>query len=167
MDRPLDKEETDRLLETAKEQGPPKTSPVNDCDRLTGHFSLIHESCGIQPVKAHGVFTKMLTSKEQPYQRRLQVGEAQTRMEIGWIENPGYLVIENKKTLGSNLNPTTEQRQSHEDHRIFVAVNGLVLFEIPPNQAFIACLHDKDHVEAIGLLSSVGTVPVHITVMPR
>lgn len=158
----IDKAENRRLEMLA-------TNPVDQCDRLTVGYGIKHETCGQDAVQAGGTFMVRLRTKEQPYQRRFQVTEQPLNLDTSWVEQPGYIVIENKRQLPQGQLAPKAEKEVHESHRIQVICNDAHLFSIAPGHAFLAELScNKSFAwQLIKLCSSFGSCPVNLTVFPR
>lgn len=147
----VSEEGLEALKEKARQGGRPKQQSTEQCDRITATFSMVHESCGFDPIKAHAVFTELLKTKEQPYQRRMLIQRESITISPEWVKEPGYLIIENKKGGSTAL--------------IYVGVAGAgSLFEIAPGHIFAARL-SSDALKQLRVWAN-EECPACITIMP-
>lgn len=79
------------------------------CDRLRCQFAMVHDHCGDPPTQVQSVFADILKTQEQPYCRRVQLDEDWQQLDLGWVKNPGYIVIENKEGKAFYKNQTPEE----------------------------------------------------------
>lgn len=57
--------------------------------------SVYYQAVGEQPTPYLHKFSRTLASDEQPYQRRVKVGELWAPLDTGWITQPGMLILAN------------------------------------------------------------------------
>ena len=77
--------------------------------RITLHFQLHHEYPGDQPTSVQCVPYDWLESDEEPYSRRIVVGEHWQEIEQGWLGTSGMLFIENQEGRGRQTIPSKEE----------------------------------------------------------
>lgn len=158
----------EELLEIAKRNGTMRAeNPVEKCDRLTAMLQVSHESCGVQPIQVLTSFSALLNFKEQPYQRHLKIGPDPMPLDTGWVDNPGYVIIQNKRTLPPGRQPTEEEKQAQESHRIFLGSEDALFFEIAPGRFFIGELFNKTAAWHWKIRSSAGECPATVTVFNK
>lgn len=153
MEDRISLEELEELKERARFSKLAKQEKKDPCDRVTATFSMVHEACGFDPIRANTVFTKLLKTHDQPYQRRMLVRTVPTSLDCSdWVKEPGYLIVENKKGGTEAL--------------IYVGVGYRPepIFQIAPGHLFVVHLA-KDALKAISLSASEDC-PANITIMP-
>jgi len=73
-----------------------------------------------QPVQISSRFSRPLESEEQPYIRRITVGEEWQPLDLGWVGKVGLLVLANEPTP-RRVQPTAEERDE-DDARVVLVV---------------------------------------------
>lgn len=134
-------------------------------DRITCQFSIVHEHCGDPPFTLGCSFSSICKTVEQPWTRRVQIGEQWIPLDIGWIENPGLIVIENQTGKGLLVNPTEEELAEINSKMIYVTCNEPdVEWIIMPRMHFFA---RPKTLENIRVRSSSGKIKASIHVLPE
>lgn len=155
MEDRISMEELEELKERARLSQLAKQEKKDPCDRVTATFSMVHEACGFNPIRTHAVFTELLKTHDQPYQRRMLVRTAPTSLNCSdWVKEPGYLIVENKKGGTKALiyvNVSIDQKP-------------MPMFQVAPGHLFVVHLA-KDALKAISLSASEDC-PANITIMP-
>lgn len=153
MEDRISLEELEELKERARLSNLAKNKEKKEpCDRVTATFSMVHEACGFDPIRAHSIFTELLKTHDQPYQRRMLVRNEPVVLSADWVKEPGYLIIENKKGGTEAL--------------IYVGIkdNPTPFFRIAAGHLFVVCLA-KDALESLRIWASEDC-PANITIMP-
>lgn len=134
-------------------------------DRLTMTFQAHHESFGEEPSSIHWAFADLLESKEQPYRRRLDVGEEGVDVELGWLkDNHGLMIIINKAGSTQQVNPTEEERQQYKKQELLVMQdNDGKPWIVRPGRLHVG----EPSSSQLRLQSLHGTIPVTLIVFPR
>jgi len=150
-----------------------ETSALENHDRLTANLQMVHETLEDQPAACAPTFSVPLeTSDGQMYQRRMLVdSEGWRRLDVGYVDKPGYIVIQN--TQGTNLQKTPTKEEKEElDKRIVwlrcVVPNAVAedfpAFEIGPYGQFLV-VRPCDH-SILQLGTRHGSFKVHVYVFP-
>jgi hypothetical protein len=56
--------------------------------------------------------SRSLKTDEQPYSRRMKVDEQWQKIDIGWVEKPSLVVVENREGQFMQVQPTKEEREA-------------------------------------------------------
>jgi hypothetical protein len=83
----------------------------------------------------HG-FRRFLYTSEQPYRRKLVVGEEWVAIELGWIKKASLIHIVNDEGKGLTQVPTAEESKAIASRVLEVGIGGKSLFEILPGETF-------------------------------
>ena len=82
----------------------------NNISRVTVVERIYHQN-GIGPIYTIDTATSFqLTSNEQVYYRNLLVEEEWIPLDLGWIEKPFFIVIQNLEGKGLRTYPTDEEK---------------------------------------------------------
>lgn len=160
--------EDKKLREMIDNAVPVSEPPRPDRDRVTVHFSLTHEQFGEQPFQRSCVFSRLLSSSEQAYSRSIRVGPGFSRLDFGWVQSPGIVLIENRTAHESVLQPPEDERKRLDDSYVVIAdtTNGTGLqIVVRPGRFFVG----EFSPDAPPSLCSVGLPEsrVHVVVIPR
>lgn len=77
--------------------------------RLTVLHTTYYQAPGQEPTSVECNYGDWLQTDEQPYSRRITVGPDWVPVDLGWIRDPGYVVITNEAPTFRTL-PTPEER---------------------------------------------------------
>ena len=118
-------------------------------DTLTVVETVYHQPAGEEPTAVSVQYVRPLETQEQPYVRKIRVGEQWQPLDLGWIEQPGMIWLTNDEGRGLQVNPTPEERAAIEAKVICLVtkvVNAGVLagilaeddfsWEVPPGESF-------------------------------
>src|SRR6185312_8298003 len=86
----------------------PKLKPTNRA-RLGLVCTVYHQQPGNEPISAESRFSRWLESEEQPYLRKLVIGEEWTLLDCGWLEDVGMLLLRNEEGK-FQVQPTEAER---------------------------------------------------------
>lgn len=81
-------------------------------------------------------FRRFLYTSEQPYRRKLAVGEDWVTIDLGWIKKASLIHIVNEEGSGLTQVPTAEESEAIAKRVIEVGIGGKSLFEVPPGETF-------------------------------
>lgn len=65
--------------------------------------------------------TRVLSNQEEPYIRKMTIGETWTKLDFGWIQDVGYLQIHNRGGRPFQVIPTKEQIEEELSRIVDVA----------------------------------------------
>lgn len=152
--------------ETGKTIEPvPMHLSLQDQDRATVRVELIHEHWGDQPFSEAAGFSCGLEGIEQPYSRRLVVGEEWAPIDFGWIDRPGYILVKNLEGGLAKVNPTEGERADIAARVVLIGYEGKPLWEIPPQESFgpVKCIGK----EGLVWRCASGRASVRVAVLTR
>lgn len=78
--------------------------------RLSVLNTVYHQPAGEQPMAVVGNYCRWLESDEQPFSRRLRIGEEWQAIETGWIRHAGLVVLKNDEGVFDQVQPTEQER---------------------------------------------------------
>lgn len=83
-------------------------------------------------------FSRALSSDEQPYLRRIAVGEEWQPLDVGWVHHPAHVVVKNHAGEGLQRVPTNEQRAEIAAKVVLLAFSehDAGAWVIPPGESF-------------------------------
>lgn len=84
---------------------------LDNSDRVTITLAAHHQHVNTDPVSCNGKYSRFLDGIEDPYTRNIKVTPQGINLDVGWIENPAYLYIENRSGLNRSVNPTPEEKE--------------------------------------------------------
>lgn len=90
-----------------------------------------HQERGAQPTSLDTRYAVELSSEEQPYLRRLSVGEELSRMDFGWAREPALLVLRHERPARS-VHPGAEESAADEARRVEVLVGDRAFAVVRP-----------------------------------
>lgn len=112
-------------------------------DGLRNHVTVVEYVCfhayDGQPIQQETKFFKKIASDEEPYKRKIRIGEDWEPLDCGWVKEAGVLVLANEEGKYLQANPT-EDEQAALDAKI-VEVSFLPdpppnnCWEVPPGEA--------------------------------
>lgn len=79
-------------------------------DQLTVVETVYHLASGEEPTAAEVRFVRELETVEQPYVRKLVIGEEWQPLDFGWVKDIGMFVLRNDEGAGLQTMPTDEER---------------------------------------------------------
>ena len=95
-------------------------TPVLDQDRLTARLDVYYEQSGTTPSQISASFVSLLPkSEEQVYTRKINIGEEWEPLDLGWVENVGTIVLENRKAIFQTV-PTKEETEAEEKKVVYI-----------------------------------------------
>lgn len=111
--------------------------PEDPRDRITVVEYLYFNPFGDQPSAVESKFSRPLTSKdEQPYERRLRVGEEWMQLDMGWLKEVSMLRIHNQEGQFRLINPTEEEIAESQKKVLEVRYQGSSgTWLIPPGES--------------------------------
>ena len=83
--------------------------PANPC-RIAVRELLYHQAPQEQPTAVESVFSRPLSTEEQPYTRKAKVNEAWVPVETGWLLGAGMLHLANEEGRFQQVQPTPGER---------------------------------------------------------
>lgn len=114
-------------------------------------------------------FLRMLRSDEQPYVRHATVGEAWQRLDRGWLESAGMLLVENKEGQFTQVQPREEERKAALMRVVEVGLAGAN--PQPTRFAVVrpaeSCRFEPADVTGLWLRCRFGTARVIISLIPE
>lgn len=137
------------------------------CDTLALQLFAIHTHCGSSPVRVVTATTDFLENMEQPYCRRLEIGNDACPIDRGWLSKPGLMIIENTTLRVPRLTqPSGEELEDAKKRVLELLVNGSPtgLLIRPGGAPFMA---DLQRNEQLSLRSLHGIVTAELTIFPR
>lgn len=126
---------------------------------------------GLDPSQTDSRFEVHVKSEEQPYKRRLKIGEAWQRLESGWVKDAAMLVLANDEGIANlQLVPTEEQAKEIEG-KILEVCDLTPLTTVPygqwlvhPGQSHRGCPADLGR---LFVRSRSGITRASLTIYPR
>lgn len=111
-----------------------------DRARLSVIDAVYYQSPQGEPVVTESRFARWLSTTEQPYSRRLLIGEDWTALDTGWLEQTGMLVLENEGLPPGPEQPSAEERAAAPARILEVACCGMNrgCWIIPPGESMRA-----------------------------
>ena len=79
-------------------------------DRMTVELTAHHETLGESPITAHCQFAKITKTRKQPYQRRIDVGADLQPLHPMLVDEPGFVVLDNRGGLRLGQGQTEEEK---------------------------------------------------------
>lgn len=132
-------------------QPPPDAARMPQVDRVVASLSLVFQQAGEQPVPLDVRYCAALDtagqeySDRQVYQRHLLVTPTPTPLDVGWVKDPGTVVLHNRGPGDYPVQPTKEEQERHAGLVVLThwwepASTGpqcspgrFVVFEVPPD----------------------------------
>jgi hypothetical protein len=90
-----------------------------------------HQEQGSAPVSLDTRYTVELSSDEEPYVRRLNVGEETARLDFGWAKDPAMLVLRHERPVRS-VHPGAEEAAADEARRVVLLVGDRAFAAVRP-----------------------------------
>lgn len=136
--------------------------------RLTVVGSVYHRRQGSQPESLDIRFGRDLACDERPYVHELKVGSSWERLDTGWVEDPGYLVIVNQPPVFNDGQPTREVQQIASAAVVEVGFScHSADCIIPRGETLIVHPVWKNPPNGIHLRCQVGAVKVVVYIFPK
>lgn len=91
------------------------TLKPDDDDRLTVTLQMVHQHCCVDPVSRRPNFNAVLKNKEEPYPRRVLVGQEWKNLDYGWLSNDelhGIVLVEN---LSGKQRSIVKKKEEQDD----------------------------------------------------
>ena len=112
---------------------------------------------------AEARFSRMVVTDEQPYCRRFCADEEWRPLDLGWLADPGLLVLENREGR-FQANPSAEERAEVESRVLELAVGGVPFLAVRPGETA-----RFEPVAAAGLQVRCrrGRAQAYLVVLPR
>tara|TARA_R110002020_G_scaffold12409_6_gene45506 strand:- start:13422 stop:13910 length:489 start_codon:yes stop_codon:yes gene_type:complete len=120
-------------------------TPSQDQDRLTARLDVYYEQAGSSPSQVSCSFATLLPkSEEQVYVRKINIEEEWKPLDLGWVENVGTVVLENRKKIFQTV-PTTEEIKAEEKKVVFIRNKKETIgWAIPSGGFFIAATKGEE-----------------------
>jgi hypothetical protein len=149
---------------------PPPSDPVlSNADRITAQFHCHHEHLGSPPVSCGGNFASMLETCEQPYVRRVKLGENWEPLDTGWLaRKPVSLICLRNVTRISSPHqvPSQEDLKDLSERVILLKCGpGVSEWQIKPGRFFVAEPAEMK-LAAINVRSAFVSSDLEITIFP-
>ena len=118
--------------------------PATPQDILTVTETIYHQSWGEGPTSVNSAFTRELSIQEQPYSRKIKIGETWQPLDLGWFSDRpndvGMIQLVNEEGHFEQTQPTDEERA--EAAAKVIELNFLALTNswlILPRESFRGC----------------------------
>lgn len=138
-----------------------------DSDRVTVNLHVHYEQEGEAPVGVNLVASRYTETQEQPYVRKLKIGEEWTKLDLKWVEdNVGLIVIHNRAGQLRSTNPTPEEAEEDAKKIVWVGCGENIPsddWKIRPGFPMVA----EPDVSNVWVRSAFGEVPITVTATPR
>ncbi len=140
----------------------PKPAP-EDKDRLSGRFFLHHQHCCVDPVTVEQSFSRILETTEQPFVRRIEVGEIWKSVSAAWLEQVSFVVIQNP--LKKYATQQTDEQKALDQAKIVEFSNGgSDPWLIRPNSFFIG---EPSSLQSLQVRCQQGTTEIVFSAIPK
>lgn len=145
-----------------------------EVDKLTVHVIVYHQNPGEDPFQRTSIWDRRLKSGDQPYQRRLTIGQEWTPLDLGWIKEPGYILLENRAGRREPENPTEERKA--EIASMVLDVGFFAYLDPGSGPAMVPSLvvrpggaqpFELYEGARVYLRSAYGSIPVNVYVFPQ
>ena len=138
-------------------------TPVHDQDRLTARLDVYYEQIGATPSQVSCSFVSLLPkSEEQVYIRKIDIGEEWEPLDLGWVENVGTVVLENRKKVFQTV-PTEEEQESEEKKVVYIRNKKETIGWAIPAGGFFMAVTRGEEIEVRCLSGSTKAV---VNVLP-
>jgi hypothetical protein len=95
-------------------EGPLAMRPAEQRDSITVVEQIYHQPAGEEPTAYHHSFVRKLFIQEQPYSRKIKVGEGWQPLDLGWFRDRpdaiGMVQVVNSEGRLTQTQPTDEER---------------------------------------------------------
>jgi hypothetical protein len=134
-------------------------------DRVTVVEHVYHRRDGAGPVEAPPTrFWRALRTSSQPYQRSLVADESWRKLELGWVPDPGLLILYNLEGKYLQANPTDEERDDIARRILEVSYAGHERgFLVPAGESTRMC---PTHAADLMVRSRHGTIRYQVFAVP-
>lgn len=97
---------------TERKQAAATPRPSSSQGARVGVVSTIyHQQPDAEPIAVEARFSRWLESGEQPYLRKLTIGEKWTPLDLGWLQGAGRVFLKNEEGRFA-AQPTQEEREA-------------------------------------------------------
>lgn len=134
---------------------------------LSAVFMIYHQQSGESPTAVDGRWSRGMEGDEQPYSRKVVLGEDWQPIDCGWCKDgAGYVVIENLEGKNLQAQPTPEERRAISERVVEIGFGenpAACLFVLPGES------HPLSPTDAseIVLRCRKGKAKATVTVYPR
>lgn len=169
---PLTRLSLEQLQEMAT---PTRTLQSVHCNRATIQLHARHEDCENGPTSVDLLMVDMLEEGEvestQPYIRRLKVNRTPLAIDLGWVERPGTIFIENRAGQRNKGKLSDDEWKLYQEEtkgmNLFVhAGKGGEPIQVRPGKFTMVEFREDANWEQIKI-SGNGEFPATITIYPR
>lgn len=94
---------------------------MNRPSRITVVETVAHQPGEGQPTSSESRFTRPLRSNEEVWRKTLKVSEEWVKVEWGWVEKVGMLVIHNEEGKNRQVYPTDDEAKTQASRIIEIA----------------------------------------------
>ena len=136
-------------------------------DRITVVETIYHQPFGQNPFSIEDRYDRELETKEQPYSRLCKATEEWEPLDCGWLASGASLLhIKNDEKLGTEVLPTTQEKEEHAKHVLQVKLGRgiLCLCLIPPGETMRI---SPTELAGITIRSAHGNTNFTLTLFPR
>ena len=141
----------------------PQLTPTQD--RITAVLNMYHEHHGEQPFCVPCTFSSATSTVEQPFSRRVTVEKDPIPLDTGWIDDVGYILLENKTGESPQTIPSEEEEEELALTILKVtAGNGGIGMLVRPGRFLFVELEDAS---TVWLSAAHNTVSAIVHVFPR
>lgn len=144
----------------------PGMRPAKRRPRLSVVQMVYHQQPDGQPTVQEARYSRWLESDEQPYLRRMTVGEEWVALDVGWVEKAGMLVLRNEGGPPSPVKLTPEQKAEAAAKVIEVGfTEGLTgqVWLIPPGESMAGVPRNA---KELRVRCQSGEVKLSVCVLP-
>lgn len=143
-----------------------------DKARLTVVDHLYFQQFGEEPIAVPFTSSRWLEGDEQPYTRKLKAGPSWEKLDKGWIENPGMLLLCNDAGKKQTVRPTKEEAEYLAKQIIEVGVfseSGIFLFHEahPGDPPLRLCCPREVWYSVRAKHAAYSPIPFSLTIFPR
>ena len=136
-----------------------------NCDRLTAQLSVYHEHCGDDPIAVNSHFSNPLETVCQPLSRRLTVSNKWQCINPQWVEQVGYIVIENRVGKDKSLRRSKEQIEADKGRILQIrCAENVPGWLVHPGHFFMAY---PENIHTLQMRAALGVVDIQLVVMPK
>jgi len=131
--------------------------------RLVISETVYHQNHDADPTSADSCFSRTLASDEQPYSRRVVIGEAWQPLDCGWVEQASMLVLANQEGRFVQVIPTQAERDTMAAKIVEVGYGDMAAWLVRPGESFRA---EPADLKAIRVRCRSGSAKCQLTVFP-
>lgn len=146
----------------------------NPKNRITVVESIYHTEFGQNPSMIDARYSRELDSDEQLYQRRLTATEEWSRLDTGWIEEAGLMVIKNLTGEFLQISPSEEEKEETKKKILelsylvganpFDSLSEGLNWLIPPKETMKAV---PSSVKTLFIRSQFGEIKYNLYLFPK